>query len=170
MATYDVVLLVEQALTDLDVRQVTELHEAIDDPVVYHVLLPVVDAATTVAAGVGSLGMGDIAVSPAGWEAAEQVRADEHKAAEKDVETTESLLVAAGYQATSTLIEGEPLAPLAAKVAEVDAAEVIIMTRPHVIAEFFHVDWTSRARRKLNVPVLHLIEHENFDEQANGIQ
>ena len=46
--------------------------------------------------------------------------------------------------------------------------EVIILTRPHVVAEFFHVDWTSRARRKLGVPVLHLIEHENFDEQASG--
>ena len=37
-----------------------------------------------------------------------------------------------------------------------------------MVAEFFHVDWTSRARRKLGVPVLHLIEHENFDEQASG--
>ena len=43
-----------------------------------------------------------------------------------------------------------------------------MLTRPHVVAEFFHVDWTSRARRKLGVPVLHLLEHENFDEQAGG--
>ena len=43
---------------------------------------------------------------------------------------------------------------------------MIILTRPHVVSEFFHVDWTSRARRKLGVPVLHLLEHENFDEQA----
>ena len=47
------------------------------------------------------------------------------------------------------------------------AAEAIILTRKHVIAEFFHVDWTSRARRKLGVPILHLLEHENFDEQAD---
>ena len=37
-----------------------------------------------------------------------------------------------------------------------------------MVAEFFHVDWTSRARRKIGVPVLHLLEHENFDEQAGG--
>ena len=54
------------------------------------------------------------------------------------------------------------------KVTEVGAREAIILTRPHVVAEFFHVDWTSRARRKLGVPVLHLLEHENFDEQAGG--
>ena len=51
---------------------------------------------------------------------------------------------------------------------EVGAAEVIVLTRPHVVAEFFHMDWTSRARRKLGVPVLHLLEHENFDEQAGS--
>ena len=28
------------------------------------------------------------------------------------------------------------------------------------------MDWTSRARRKIGVPVLHLLEHENFDEQS----
>ena len=50
----------------------------------------------------------------------------------------------------------------------VDGREAIILTRPHVVAEFFHVDWTSRARRKIGVPVLHLLEHENFDEQAGG--
>ena len=57
---------------------------------------------------------------------------------------------------------------LAALVTSVDAREAIILTRPHVVAEFFHVDWTSRARRKLGVPVLHLIEHESFDEQAGS--
>ena len=56
--------------------------------------------------------------------------------------------------------------PVARADAEVSAAEVIILTQPHVVAEFFHVDWTSKARRKLGVPVLHLLEHENFDEQA----
>ena len=50
----------------------------------------------------------------------------------------------------------------------VDGREAIILTRPHVVAEFFHLDWTSRARRKIGVPVLHLLEHESFDEQAGG--
>ena len=63
-------------------------------------------------------------------------------------------------------VTDDPIRALVAKVAEVDAREVIILTRPHVVSEFFHVDWTSRARRKLGVPVLHLLEHENFDEQA----
>lgn len=170
MANYDVVLLIEQALSDLDVRQVAALHEGIEDPVVYHVMLPVTDAAMSIEAGIGSLGFGDASLSPATWETAEKLREEEHEAAVRDVAATRDLLASLGHEATSFLVEGEPLKPLADKVAEVNAAEVIIMTRPHVVAEFFHVDWTSRARRKLNVPVLHLIEHETFDEQAQGVQ
>ena len=40
------------------------------------------------------------------------------------------------------------------------------MTRPHVIEEFLHIDWASKARRKLGVPVLHLVEHEPLDAEA----
>jgi hypothetical protein len=36
------------------------------------------------------------------------------------------------------------------------------------VSEFFHRDWSSRARRAIGVPVLHLLEHENFDEQAGS--
>jgi hypothetical protein len=61
-----------------------------------------------------------------------------------------------------------PIDALAAKVTEVDGREAIILTRPHVVAEFFHLDWTSKARRRIGVPILHLLEHENFDEQAEG--
>ena len=35
-----------------------------------------------------------------------------------------------------------------------------------MVREFFHVDWTHRARRKLGVPVLHLLEHETIEEQG----
>ena len=63
-------------------------------------------------------------------------------------------------------VRGDDDRVLVARAREVDAREVIVLTRPHVVAELFHVDWNSRARRKLGVPVLHLLEHENFDEQA----
>ena len=46
------------------------------------------------------------------------------------------------------------------------ADEVIVMTRHHVVQEFLHLDWTHKARRKLGVPVLHLVEHEPLDADA----
>ena len=73
---------------------------------------------------------------------------------------------AADWDAVGEVVSADPIEALRDKVTAVDAREAIILTRPHVVAEFFHVDWTSRARRKLGVPVLHLLEHENFDQQA----
>ena len=54
------------------------------------------------------------------------------------------------------------------KIRRAKADQAIILTRSHVVSEFFHVDWTSRARRKIGVPILHLLEHETFDEQAGS--
>ena len=88
--------------------------------------------------------------------------------ARHDLASSLAALEHAGATATGDLVTVEPIDALAAKVKEVAAAEVIVLTRPHIVAEFFHLDWTSRARRKLGVPVLHLLEHENFDEQAGG--
>ena len=56
MTDYAVVLLVEQELSSLDARQVRGLHEDIDEPVRYHVLLPVEDAAYRVESAMGTLG------------------------------------------------------------------------------------------------------------------
>ena len=81
---------------------------------------------------------------------------------------TLAALKAAGASATGEVVSAHPIDALSAKVSEIDGREAIILTRPHVVAEFFHVDWTSQARRKIGVPVLHLLEHENFDEQAGG--
>ena len=77
-------------------------------------------------------------------------------------------LHAVGADAVGQVVSIDPIDALASKVAQVDGREAIILTRPHIVAEFFHLDWTSRARRKIGVPVLHLLEHERFDEQAGG--
>ena len=147
--TYDVVLLVEQALTSVDAEQVRSLHSEIEDRVVYHVLLPLEDAAARVEASLGTLGAGDLMAAPA-------------------LAMTDVDIEALRRECEENSSSEPPVDALAALVSAVDAREAIILTRPHVVAEFFHVDWTSRARRKLGVPVLHLIEHENFDEQAGA--
>ncbi len=168
---YDVVLLVERALTDADARQVRSLHEGLDQPVTYHVLLPVDDAAARIEAAMGSVTGHDLVPGPSLGvpppdlgEIAKETK-DEADAA---LEATMAALKAAGARATGQVVADHPIDALAAKVSEVDGREAIILTSPHVVAEFFHVDWTSQARRKIGVPVLHLLEHENFDEQAGG--
>ena len=169
--TYDVVLLVEQALSSADAQQVRSLHAEIEDPVVYHVLLPLEDAAARIEASLGTLGAGDLMATPAmamNDVDIEALRRECEENSSAELQETLAAIAAAGGTATGKVTSEPPVDALTALVKEVDAREAIILTRPHVVAEFFHVDWTSRARRKLGVPVLHLIEHENFDEQSSG--
>jgi hypothetical protein len=169
--TYAVVLLVEQALSAADAQQVHSLHEDITDRVVYHVLLPLEDASARIEASLGALGAGDVMASPAlamNDIDIEAVREESRERSRRDLESTLAALRASGAEATGSITSAPPVDALVEKVSEVDGREAIILTRPHVVAEFFHVDWTSRARRKIGVPVLHLLEHENFDEQASG--
>lgn len=168
--TYTVLLLVEQPLSAPDAAQVRSLHDGLDDPVHYHVILPVEDAAARIEAAMGAVG-GDTLASPAvpvNPEDVEVVREEYQKRSSVDLETTLQALRAAGADADGEVTEDEPIHALAAAVARLDGREAIILTRPHVVAEFFHVDWSARARRKIGVPVLHLLEHENFDEQAGA--
>lgn len=168
---YDVVLLVEQELSALDAGQVRSLHEGIEAPVTYHVLLPMADAAAAVEASLGVIGGGDVLAPTRTMDPGEinRLRDDFQHEAEGELERTVAQLRAAGaLVGSASVIEGPPVDALAESVQEVDGREAIILTRPHLVAEFFHLDWTSRARRHLGVPVLHLIEHETFDEQAGG--
>ena len=169
--TYDVVLLVEQALSPVDAAQVRSLHAEIEDQVVYHVLIPLEDAAARIEASLGTLGAGDLMAAPAlamNDVDIEALRRECEEHSSSDLHQTLLAMHDAGGTAQGKVTSEPPVDALAALVAAVDAREAIILTRSHVVAEFFHVDWTSRARRKLGVPVLHLIEHENFDEQASG--
>ncbi|MFC4783476.1 hypothetical protein ACT8ZV_03320 [Nocardioides sp. MAHUQ-72] len=168
---YHVVLLVEQALTPADAAQVRSLHEGLDQPVVYHVLLPLEDAAARIESAMGSLSGGEVMTSPTmamNDVDLEAVRKDCEERSGSDLAQTLASLRATGATVEGRVCGEAPIDALAAEVSRVEAGEAIILTRPHVVAEFFHVDWTSKARRKIGVPVLHLLEHENFDEQAEG--
>src|SRR4051794_39279992 len=169
MTEYHVVLLVEQAFTPMDAGNLRSLHAGIEEDVVYHVLLPVEDASARVESAMGSLATGEVLTTPAvavGDADIEGLRKELLDTCRESVNTTIAAIQDAGGTAYGDPVTNDPIRALVAKVSEVDAREVIILTRPHVVSEFFHVDWTSRARRKLGVPVLHLLEHETFDEQA----
>lgn len=164
---YDVALMIERELTALDADQVISLHEGLDEPVTYHLLLPVEDAAAEMATSLGALGGIELMATPATQDYSEvQKRVTE--AGRAELEASAALLKAKGQKVTARLTAEDPIDTLTALVAEYSAAEAIILTQSHLVAEFFHLDWTSRARRKLDVPTLHLLEHETFDGQSSG--
>jgi len=169
--TYTVVLLVEQALTAADAAQVRSLHEGLDAEVRYHVLFPAEDAAARVEAAIDSLGDDTMTGAPSvppDPETIERVREETERETARDLQSTLDALHGAGAEAEGEVVDDDPIEALAATVKAVDGREAIILTRPHLVSEFFHRDWSSRARRAIGVPVLHLLEHETFDEQAGS--
>ena len=172
-SSYAVVLLVEENLTPDDAARIHSLHEGIEDPVTYHVLLPLDDGRARVQAALATSGglapdlvpgrplpLDDIDPE----ELVEEARTD----AERELANAVEVLSATGSTAIGELVSGDPVDALAAKIKEVDGREAIIFTEEHFVAELLRRDWTSKARRHLDVPVLHLMEQENFDEQAGG--
>jgi hypothetical protein len=172
MADYDVVLLVEQQLTAADAQQVRSLHEGLEDPITYHVLIPLEDAAARIEASMGSLSAGEMLASPAMTMRdvdLDAVRKECKDRSDRELKATLEALEATGATIGSgTVVAEPPIDALAAKVTEVDGREAIILTEEHFVAELLRLDWTSRARRHLDVPVLHLMEQETFNEPAGG--
>lgn len=181
-APYTVLVLVEDEVTPLDATQIVSLHEGLDAPVSYVVLLPVEDAAERVAAALGTLGSGDPLTGPSTVltpEDLQEVRADEQERAAGVLATSLTALRDAGARIGASvegrLVGGHPVDELvaAAHPAGEDAPaaqEAIVLTAPHVVAEFFGLDWAAQARRHLDLPVLHLLERETFEEQSTGLQ
>jgi hypothetical protein len=170
-SAYNVVLLVEENLTAADAARIRSLHEGIEGPVSYHVLMPMVDAAARIQASMGNIGAPDLLPGPTiaipDIDPAEVV-AEAKEESEDAIATSLRVLREAGAEASGELVTGDPVAALEAKAAAVDAREAIILTEEHFVAELLRLDWTSKARRHLDIPVLHLMEQETFDEQAGG--
>jgi hypothetical protein len=166
---YNVVILAEQAMTAGDAQEVVSLHEEIEDARHYHVLIPCDNAAQRVEQALGTLAAHEsLAAAPALPEDIDPEGAQ--REIDRDAANAVTQSVAAirgqGVEATGEFSSKDPIDTLTEIVAEQQAAEVIVMTRPHVVAELLHLDWTSRARRRLGVPLLHLLEHEPLDAEA----
>jgi len=160
---YNVIVLAEQALSAGDANEVASLHLSIEDTKHYYVLIPCDNAALRVETALGSLAASEVVAAPASLadrDGLEQAQADLDAEAQAAVAVSVSALRAIGADATGQFSSGEPIESLEEVAREHNADEVIVMTRPHVIQEFLHLDWSSKARRRLGVPVLHLIEHE----------
>ena len=169
---YNVIVLAEQAMTAGDAAEVVSLHDGIDETRHYHVLIPCENAQVQVEAALGSLAASETLAAPAivgsevdTAEAQREIDADALSA----VNVSVTAIKATGHQATGEFSSDDPIRELARVADEQKADEVIVMTRPHIVQEFLHLDWASKARRHLGVPVLHLVEHEPLDaEAANG--
>jgi hypothetical protein len=152
---FTTVLMIEKPLVPVDVEMVTTLHG--DEPVSFVVLLQprgdqdrLLRALDDVALGElddavheGDVPEGEEALSPA----------------KRALEVSLKELRDTGAEAVGEIIGSSPLQLLRSVVDQTKADEVIVLTAPHLVEEFFHRDWASRARHKVGVPVLKLFAH-----------
>ena len=162
---YDVALLIERQLSALDADQIVALHEGLDEPVSYHILLPVESSTAVLSSSLSALGAGQF-MPPTEPDVLAEVQREIKTAGQAELEASATLLRARTKNVTQQLTEDDPILALAELVKTTSSAEAIILTESHIVSEFFHLDWTSRARRKLDVPTLHLLEHVSFAGQA----
>lgn len=160
---YDVALLIERQLNDLDADQIIALHEGLEDTVNYHLLLPVQPSSALLASSMGSLGGQVIPIAEP--DVIEEVQHEIVNAGQSELDASAALLAARGVEVTATLTENDPIDALVEMVKDTGSDEAIILTEPHIVKEFLQIDWTSRAQRKLDIPSIHLLEHVPFDAQ-----
>jgi hypothetical protein len=123
-----IVLLTENALTDHDVQRVAHLHDP--EPVRIHVVIPV----------------------------HEDADAEATAASQQELATSLRLLTAAGVtEVDGELSSAHPVDAVAHRAGEIDADEVIVLTEPHLIADWTRRDWATRLRRTLDLPLLHVV-------------
>ena len=166
---YDVIVLAEQALSAADAAEVASLHEGIEEPRHYHVLIPCENAAARVETALGALAASEVLAAPpvlTGDLDAAEAQAEIDAQAGNSVEASVAAIKASGHDATGEFSPEDPIDALERVVVAKEASEVIVMTRPHVVQEFLHIDWSHKARRRIGVPVLHLVEHEPLDAEA----
>jgi hypothetical protein len=111
-ATYDVVLLVEQPLSVEDAAQVRSLHQDVEEPVRYHVLLPVEDAAARVESAMGSIAASEVLASPALLMDSEDVQAVQQELLEQartDCTGCVDKLADTGANVTGEVVSMEPI-------------------------------------------------------------
>jgi hypothetical protein len=150
------VLMIEKPLTAADVEFVTTLHG--DEAVSFVVLMqPRGDQADVLLIAIDDVALGEL--EEAVHEGDEPEGADARPIAEQGLDVSLTALRAAGSEAVGRVVEEHPLDVLKSVVDETGADEVIVLTAPHYVEEFFHRDWASRARHKVGVPVLKLFSH-----------
>ena len=161
---YHVALLIERQLEALDANQIVSLHEGLDDEVTYHLLLPVEASSAILTSSMSALGGGQVAVMP-DPATVDEIHSEVVKAGQAELDASAALLTERGQQTTAQLTESDPIDTLKELISSTGSSEAIILTESHIVKEFFQIDWTSRAKRALDVPTLHLLEHVPFDAQ-----
>jgi nucleotide-binding universal stress UspA family protein len=158
-------LVVEKTINQHDLEYVVGLHaDNVEDGVDaegYVVVVPVGKENGKLLATLDDLALGN-------FKGAEEDSHDEPLseavvAARAVMTATVEAFQAAGKEASGELLAGPPVDGLKEIAAKYGADEVIVLTVPHLVEEFFHRDLASRLRKATDLPTLRLLAHVPLD-------
>ncbi|GAA3040304.1 hypothetical protein GCM10020229_59410 [Kitasatospora albolonga] len=151
---FKTVLMIEKALSDADVELVTTLHG--EEEVSFVVLIQPRGKQGELLRALDDVALGHL--EKAVHEREEQ---EAPTLAGESLQHSLRHLQRAGAEAVGEVVEEDPLDRLREVVEEHAADEVLVLTSPHFVEEFFHRDWASQARHKVGVPVLKLFASDS---------
>ncbi|WP_329137565.1 indole-3-glycerol phosphate synthase [Streptomyces sp. NBC_01476] len=154
---FTTVLMIEKPLVPADVEMVTTLHG--DEQVSFVVLMQPRGDQDRLLRAVDDVALGHLETATRENDVPEGQ--DAFPPAERALAHSLEALRQTGAQAVGEVVESHPLDVLTRVVEQTKADEVIVLTAPHFVEEFFHRDWTSRARHKVGVPVLKLFAEQD---------
>jgi hypothetical protein len=155
-SVFTTVLMIEKPLAAADVEMITTLHG--EEQVSFVVLMQPRGDQDRLLRAVDDVALGYL--EDAARENDVPEGQDAFPPAERALAHSVEALRQAGAEAVGEVVESHPLDALRTVVERVHADEVIVLTAPHFVEEFFHRDWTSRARHKVGVPVLKLFAEQ----------
>lgn len=158
-------LVIEKTINSHDLEYVVGLHaDNVADgmePESYVVVVPVGKEQGKVLATLDDLALGN-------FKGAEEDSHDEPLneavvAARTVMTDTVAAFQGADRQATGELLVGPPVDGLKEIAAKHGVDEIIVLTVPHLVEEFFHRDLASRLRKATDLPTLRLLAHVALD-------
>jgi hypothetical protein len=158
-SVFTTVLMIEKPLVPADVELVTTLHG--DEPVSFVVLMQPRGDQDRLLRAIDDVALGEL--DKAVREARQPEGDNALLPAERALAHSLKALRDTGNEAVGEVVESHPIELLKSVVEQTHADEVIVLTAPHLVEEFFHRDWTSRARHQVGVPVLKLFAHNVED-------
>jgi hypothetical protein len=151
MASGNIVVLVDTALDSSDVSQIVGLYGTGTG---VELLVPASDSEPRLRAAMDHLVLGELSDA---WATLKGHDPDAASLASAATILRESLaeLRSVGLRADGQVIPGDPIAALVQTIAATKATAVVFVTRPHLVGDALHEDWSSKALRALGVPVIH---------------
>lgn len=147
-----VIVLTEEALKPVDVEKIVAMHKV--ETATYRVLVPADTDRNVLSSFLDHLTLFEMR------EALDSLRPVDREEAHADAETALATTLrefeAHDVAATGEITADDPMPTLVEEVARLGAREVVVVTEPHAVEDTFHIDWASKARESLGLPVLHM--------------